>query len=79
MIHVPSTVGEKWLGRDFVLIESVAHAGNGVVDLWEESPVRLNSNEPNTDEVIDLLFPGNRLLCCGWTRHRFDTRPRTHW
>ena len=79
MIHVPSTVGERWLGRDFVLIESVAHAGNGVVDLWEESPVRLNSNEPNTDEVIDLLFPGNRLLCCGWTRHRFDTRPRTHW
>jgi len=79
VIHVPSTVGERWLGRDFVLIESVAHAGNGVVDLWEESPVRLNSNEPNTDEVIDLLFPGNRLLCCGWTRHRFDTRPRTHW
>ena len=79
MIHVPSTVGERWLGRDFVLIESVAHAGNGVVDLWEESPVRLDSNEPNTDEVIDLLFPGNSLLCCGWTRHHFDTRPRTHW
>jgi hypothetical protein len=47
--------------------------------LWEASPVRLNSNEPNTDKVIDLLFPGNPLLCCGWTRHRFDTRPRTHW
>ena len=79
MIHMPSTVGEKWLGPDFELIAAVAHTGNGVVDLWEESPVRLDSNEPNTDEVIDLLFPGNRLLCCGWTRHRFDTRPRTHW
>ena len=76
---MPSTIGEKWLGPDFELIEAVAHTGNGVVDLWEESLVRLDSNEPNTDEVIDLLFPGNRLLCCGWTRHRFDTRPRTHW
>ena len=79
MIHVPATVGERWLGRDFVLIESVAHAGNGLVDLWEASPVRLGSNEANTGEVIDLLFPGNPLLCCGWTRHRFDTRPRTQW
>ena len=79
MIHIPSTVGEKWLGPDFELIAAVAHTGNGVVDLWEESPVRLDSNEPNTDEVIDLLFPGNPLLCCGWTRHHFDTRPRTHW
>jgi len=47
--------------------------------LWEESPVRLDSNEPNTDEIIDLLFPDNPLLGCGWTRHRFDTRPRTQW
>jgi hypothetical protein len=79
VIHMPSTVVEKWLGPDFELIEAVAHTGNGVVDLWEESPVRLDSNEPNTDEVIDLLFPGNPLLCCGWTRHRFDTRPRKQW
>ncbi|CEF48709.1 unnamed protein product [uncultured bacterium] len=79
MIHVPSTVAERWLGRDFVLIESVAHAGNGLVDLWEESPARLDSNEPNTHEVIDLLFPDNPLLCCGWTRHRFETRSRMQW
>jgi len=79
MIRPPSTVREKWLGRDFELIDAVAHTGNGVVDLWEASPVRLGSNEANTGEVIDLLFPGNPLLCCGWTRHRFDTRPRTQW
>ena len=79
MIRPPSTVREKWLGRDFELIDAVADTGNGVVDLWEASPVRLGSNEANTGEVIDLLFPGNPLLCCGWTRHRFDTRPRTHW
>jgi hypothetical protein len=79
MIGVPSTVVDRWLSRDFELIGAVADTGSGLVDLWEASPVRLNSNEPNTDKVIDLLFPGNPLLCCAWTRHRFDTRARQHW
>jgi hypothetical protein len=79
MIRLSSTVREKWLGRDFELIEAVAHTGNGLVDLWEESPVRLDSNEPNTDEIIDVLFPGNSLLCCGWAHHRSETRPRPQW
>jgi len=61
------------------LIEAVAHTGNGLVDLWEASPVRFDSNEPKTDQIIDLLFPGNLLLCCAWSRYRFDTRARTHW
>jgi len=79
MIGPSVTVTNRWLSRDFELIGTVADTGSGLVDLWEASPVRLNSNEPNTDKVIDLLFPGNPLLCCGWTRHRFDTRARRHW
>jgi hypothetical protein len=79
MICLPSRVGEWWLGPDFDLIESVTHMGNGLVDLWEASPIRLHSNEPKTDEIIDILFPGNPFLCCGWSRHRFDTRPRNRW
>jgi len=63
----------------FELIEAVVNSGNGLVDLWEASPIRLESNEPSTDEIIDILFPGNPLLCCGWKRHHFDTRPRRHW
>ena len=76
---VRRSFGERWLARNFELIEAVAHTGNGLVDLWEASPVRLDSNEPNTDEIIDLLFPGNPLLCCAWSRHRFDTRTRENW
>jgi hypothetical protein len=72
-------VGERWLVARFDLIEAVAHAGKGLVDLWEASPLRLDSNKPNTDEIVELLFPGNPLLCCGWTRHRFDTRARNYW
>jgi hypothetical protein len=65
--------------RNFEQVEAVAHTGNGLVDLWEASPVRLDSNEPRTDHIIDVLFPGNPLLCCGWSRFHFDTRPRRHW
>jgi hypothetical protein len=55
MVGVPSTVVDRWLSRDFELIGAVANIGSGLVDLWEASPVRLNSNEPNTDKIIDLL------------------------
>jgi hypothetical protein len=79
MIRLPSTVREKQFGRDFELIDAVAQAGNGLVDLWETSPVRLDSNKPKTEQIIDVLFPGDPLLCCGWTRHRFETRARKHW
>src|SRR5438874_3741668 len=79
MIAVPPAIGVPWPDTNFELIEAVADEGNGVVDLWEASPVRLDSNKPRTGQIIDILFPGNPLLCCGWNRHRFDTRPRKHW
>ena len=79
MIASPSSTVARSLNPDFDLIEAVAGTGNGVVDMWEASPVRLDSNVPRTGEIIDILFPGNPLLCCGWDRHRFDTRPCNHW
>jgi hypothetical protein len=75
----PSTIGDRWLGPNFELIEAVAHTGQGLVDLWEASPIRLDCNTPRTEEIIDVLFPHNPLLCCGWRRDCFDTRPRNHW
>jgi hypothetical protein len=77
--RVRRSVGERWLAPNFEFIEAVAHTGNGLVDLWEASAVRLDSNEPKTDQIIDSLFPGNPLLCCAWSRHRFDTRARENW
>jgi hypothetical protein len=68
-----------WVNPNCDLIEAVASTGNGLVDLWEASPVRLDSNAPSTDKIVDILFLGNPLLCCGWDRHRFNTRPRNHW
>jgi hypothetical protein len=79
MITRPPTKAARWLDPNFELIEVVAQRGNGLVNLWEASPVRVDSNQPKTEEIIDSLFPGNPLLCCGWTRHQFDTRPRSRW
>ena len=45
--------------------EAAIESGAGLVDLWEISPVRFEDNESHTEEIIDALFPGNPLLCCG--------------
>jgi hypothetical protein len=71
---------KSWPERDYEAINRVARSdGIGVVDLWELSPRRLETNEPRTAEIIETLFPGDPLLCCGWSRHRFDTRSRSRW
>jgi hypothetical protein len=51
----------------------------GLVDLWEVSPVRIDDNETHTEEIIDALFPGDPLLCCGKTQASFDTKLRSQW
>lgn len=51
----------------------------GLPDLWEASPIRLLDDEPQTEAIIDALFPGNPLLCCGWSETRFETQPREAW
>jgi hypothetical protein len=53
--------------------------GGGLVDLWEASPIRIESNDPRTEEIVDMLFPGDPLLCCGKSNSDFDTRPREAW
>ena len=57
----------------------VAADGLGLVDLWEGSPVRFEDNLPHTEEIVDALFPGDLLLCCGKSNSEFATRPRETW
>jgi len=59
-------------------IEAIVRHGIHLVDLWDRSPVRLDDGA-NAEELIDLLFPGNPLLCCGWTNNRFGTGTREEW
>lgn len=53
--------------------------GYGLADLWEDSCIRLDEGAPNAEEVIDMLFPGNPLLCCGRSALHFHTCPREDW
>jgi hypothetical protein len=57
----------------------IAGIGRGLVDLWEMSPSRFEDNDSHCEEIIDTLFPGNPLLCCGKSSFDFVTRPREQW
>jgi hypothetical protein len=59
--------------------EAIVREGGGLADLWELSPVRFDDNSQHTKEIIDRLFPGNPLLCCGKSSSTFDTKPRDSW
>ena len=74
---VPSV--SKWPGVNQEQWEAIVRAGGGLADLWELSPVRIEDNDPHTEEIIDRLFPGNLLLCCGKSNSFFDTKPREDW
>jgi hypothetical protein len=57
----------------------VIASGVGLVDLWEDSPVRFEDSDPHTEEGIDVLFPGDPLLCAGQSDSVFATRLRSEW
>jgi len=59
--------------------EAVIASGVGLVDLWEISPVRFEGNGQHTEEIIDVLFLPDSLLCAGRCNSEFDTRSREEW
>ena len=75
----PAQAVRKWPSVNGEQREAVIHAGGGLADLWEASPVRIEDNDPRTEGIIDRLFPDNPLLCCGKSNSTFDTCPREDW
>jgi len=69
----------KWPEINHEQIEAITVNGGGLADLWEASPMRFEDDVPKTEQLIDLLFPGNPLLCVGHAIYRFDTKPREAW
>jgi hypothetical protein len=69
----------KWPDLNKEQRESICADGRGLADLWELSNPRIEDSEQHTERIIDHLFPGNPLLCCGTTSQQFDTRPREDW
>ncbi len=69
----------KWPGVNQEQREAIVRDGGGLADLWELSKPRLDDNAAHTEAIIDRLFPGNPLLCCGKSNSVFNTKPREDW
>ena len=73
--------GSRWPLRNEEQIEATVAASDvtGLVDLWEASPVRFD-DAPATEAIVDALFPGNPLLCCGRkVNDHYGTGTRAEW
>jgi hypothetical protein len=69
----------KWPKRTLAEIDKIVRSGFGLYDTWEKSPLRYEDRDNHAEEIIDILFPGNPLLCIGETEWNFATQPREYW
>lgn len=69
----------KWPTLDADKRENLLRSGGGLAKLLEVSPIKFGEGAEPTEEVIDRLFPGDPLLCCGKTGYEFETKPREAW
>src|SRR5215469_11179633 len=68
-----------WPQPDVATIDRIVSTGLTVSDLWELGPLRFEDNDSHAEEIIDLLFPDDPLLCVGKSSHEFATRHREVW
>jgi hypothetical protein len=68
-----------WPSKNYALIEHIARHGPGLAALSAMSPMPLLGTQRHTETVIDILFPGNPLICCGRAVNQFSTAPRDAW
>jgi hypothetical protein len=69
----------KWPAVNQERREAIIKDGSGLAELWEVSNPRLEDSAQHSEEIIERLFPGNPLLCCGRSQPDFDTRRREGW
>ena len=69
----------KWPKTNAQKRTHILRNGSGLAEIWELSCPAIIDNAAHTEEIIDRLFPGNPLLCCGKSISIFDTKPRDAW
>jgi hypothetical protein len=72
-------VTSPWPALDAARRAEIIASGAGLSNLWELSPRPRENGDSQTEDIIDALFPGDPLLCCGRSNSRFATRPRSAW
>src|SRR6266403_5989731 len=76
------TVGRQnlWPAVDYTMVHRVVvNSPIRLKDLSSISPMDLSTEGPRTEEILDLLFPGNPLLCFGRSVTACWTKPRDFW
>jgi hypothetical protein len=68
-----------WPRPDLDAIDQIVRGGPNLYDLAEKSPVRFEDCNSYAEEIIDILFPGNPLLCVAKSNESFATRRRALW
>jgi hypothetical protein len=68
-----------WPKPDLDAINHIVSAGGSLYDLWERSPIRFDGSSTHAEEIIDILLPGNPLLCVAKSNAFFATRRREVW
>jgi hypothetical protein len=74
-----SIVSPKWPAPDLEAIDAIVRSGPSCYELWEASPLPFGEETNQAEETIDLVFPGDPLLCCGQTAYDFATCRRSAW
>lgn len=69
----------RWPSLDQARRTEIIAGGAGLSDLRECSPIPCENADSKTEDIVDALFPGDPLLCCGHSNSRFATRHRSEW
>jgi hypothetical protein len=69
----------KWPAPDLDAIDRIVRDGPGAFDLWENSPCRWEDESSRTEEIIEIVFPGDPYLCAARSAWNFATRRRSAW
>jgi hypothetical protein len=69
----------KWPSPNLDQIEAIVREGPNLDGLEAMSPIKWNEAGPHTEEIIEVLFPGNPLLCAGPKKELAITRTLEDW
>jgi len=67
-----------WPDLDEAARRAITARGAGLVDLWEDSPVRPDESM-DSDFYVDALFPADALICAAKALYNAGTLPREDW
>jgi hypothetical protein len=73
----PSKSAPKWPAQDKEGIERTAASDPNALDkLRDSSPVKVSPGLHDSECLLERLFPGNPLVCVGYSAREFFTAPR---